>query len=557
MSLYALNLQTGAVDWGPVALGPSNSGAGIAYDNGRVFVIIGANMTGTLNSYDANSGHQLWTTPLTQTMQYGFGMPPVALNGSVYVTGNGHNGTMFAVNQVDGQLLWTTFVEDAALPAVTSTGIYVDNACWAMDINPQTGARTWENRSICTGAGGGIPAAYGNQVYIPEQQIGNSVVNPQTGSVLGTFSTDRTPAFYGSIGFFPIGSRIMAEDLASNTVDWSFDGDGSLVAGPVIVNGYVYVGSSTGNLYALRASDGTVAWSDNVKSPIAASMLNGFGAGGNTLLVPATNRLVAYVQCAAATCASAPQPAPVVTGIDPKSGYAAGGDTVYIRGSGFTGATGVSFGGTPASSFTVVRSDAMNAIVPSGSGTVDVTVTTAAGTSAISNVDQFTYIPPPTITAVTPNQGPMERGTRVTITGTNLGGTFSVRFGTKPAANFVVVTNTQILATSPPGEGTVDIAVTGGNGTSAKTASDQFTYLAPAAVPIAPPSSINPPRNAPPPPPPLPSSPSGPGSPRSATSSATSLMTAGASIAALAPPTPVMAPLTSLDAFLHALLRFW
>jgi outer membrane protein assembly factor BamB len=500
MSLYALNLQTGADDWGPVALGTSNGGAGLAYDNGKVFAIIGANMTGLLRAYDAATGQQLWETPLTQTMQYGFGMPPVALNGSVYVTGNGHDGTMFAVSQVDGRLLWTTYVEDAALPAVTSTGIYVDNACWTMDINPQTGTRTWENRSICTGAGGGVPAVFGNQVYIPEPNIGNSVVNPQNGSVLDTFSADRTPAFYGSLGFFPIGSGIMAEDLATNIVDWKFDGDGSLVAGPVVVNGYVYVGSSLGNLYALKASDGTVAWSDNVKSPIAASMLNGLGAGGNTLLVPATNRLAAYVQCAAATCASAPLPPPVVTGIDPRSGFAAGGTTVYLRGSGFTGATGVSFGGTPASSFTVVRSDAMSAVSPPGSGTVDITVTTATGTSRISDVDQFAYIPPTTVTAVIPNQGPMAGGTRVTISGTNLGGAFAVRFGTNPASNIVVISNTQILATSPPGGGTVDITVTSGNGTSFTTASDQFTYLGPAAVPIAPPSSINPLRDSHPPP---------------------------------------------------------
>ena len=45
--------------------------------------------------------------------------------------------------------------------------------------------------------------------------------------------------------------------------------------------------------------------------------------------------------------------APVVTSISPTSGPAAGGTTVTITGSGFTGATAVDFGTTPATSFTV------------------------------------------------------------------------------------------------------------------------------------------------------------------------------------------------------------
>jgi hypothetical protein len=72
---------------------------------------------------------------------------------------------------------------------------------------------------------------------------------------------------------------------------------------------------------------------------------------------------------------------PVVTGISPTSGAAAGGDKVTITGSGFTGVTAVSFGSTPAASFTFVSDAEVTVVSPAGQGTVAITVTTPAGTS--------------------------------------------------------------------------------------------------------------------------------------------------------------------------------
>ena len=62
-----------------------------------------------------------------------------------------------------------------------------------------------------------------------------------------------------------------------------------------------------------------------------------------------------------------------------------------ITGTGFTGATAVDFGTTPATDVTVVSDTTITADSPAGTGTVDVTVTTPAGASATSPADQFTY----------------------------------------------------------------------------------------------------------------------------------------------------------------------
>jgi hypothetical protein len=85
---------------------------------------------------------------------------------------------------------------------------------------------------------------------------------------------------------------------------------------------------------------------------------------------------------------------PTVITIKPNFGPTTGGTSVTITGNGFNGATGVIFGTSPASAFTVNSAIQIIATSPAGTaGTVDVTVTTPAGTSATSPADEFTYIP--------------------------------------------------------------------------------------------------------------------------------------------------------------------
>jgi PGF-pre-PGF domain-containing protein len=86
---------------------------------------------------------------------------------------------------------------------------------------------------------------------------------------------------------------------------------------------------------------------------------------------------------------------PAVTGISPPSGSTLGGTSVTITGTGFTGATAVKFGSTAAASYTVNSATSITATSPAGTaGLVDITVTTAGGTSATSQADRFTYVTP-------------------------------------------------------------------------------------------------------------------------------------------------------------------
>jgi hypothetical protein len=150
---------------------------------------------------------------------------------------------------------------------------------------------------------------------------------------------------------------------------------------------------------------------------------------------------------------------------------------VIITGTGFTGATTVTFGGTLAA-ITVNGPTQITATSPThAAGTVDVLVTTPAGTSPNTAADNFTYGSAPNITALTPSSGPVGGGTAVTITGTGFTGATSVTFDGQAATSVVVVSDTSITVVSPAhGNGVVRVAVTTPIGTSPDVVADNFTY---------------------------------------------------------------------------------
>ena len=117
-----------------------------------------------------------------------------------------------------------------------------------------------------------------------------------------------------------------------------------------------------------------------------------------------------------------------------------------------------------------------------------VTMTTATltmgGVSGAFNVT--TLLPPPpttTVTGISPASGPSAGGTVVTITGAGFTGATAVTFGAVPASDYSVDSDTRITVTSPASTpGTREITVTTAGGTSAFSAGDRFTAIAPPAM---------------------------------------------------------------------------
>lgn len=148
---------------------------------------------------------------------------------------------------------------------------------------------------------------------------------------------------------------------------------------------------------------------------------------------------------------------PYISSFTPVSG--GDGSIIKIAGNNFTGATSVSFGGTPAASFTVDTSINITAFVGAGSGGA-VAVTTPQGTASLAG---FTFSNVPTIISFTPETG--GTGTTVIIKGTNFIGTTSVSFGGNTASSFIVNSaNTITAVVGTVVTGSVSVSVTTPNG---------------------------------------------------------------------------------------------
>ena len=153
---------------------------------------------------------------------------------------------------------------------------------------------------------------------------------------------------------------------------------------------------------------------------------------------------------------------PVITSVTPDQGSVGVG--VAIAGSGFSGATAVSFNGTGAT-FTVLSDSLISTSVPAGATTGTIVVT-APGGSAISSL--FSVVAPgaPIITSISPSAG--APGAVVIITGANLDGVTAVSFNGTYAIFTVNGAGTQITATIPTGanSGPITVDTPQGNATS-------------------------------------------------------------------------------------------
>ncbi len=131
-----------------------------------------------------------------------------------------------------------------------------------------------------------------------------------------------------------------------------------------------YLGSVLGNV--------TIhAWPDGPSALASSALTSSSPMPGYLAVTLATTQIVA---------------GPAVFSVSPSTGALSGGTSVTITGSGFTGATAVDFGSTPAASFTVDSDTQITAVSPPGAGVADITVTSAKGSSAIWSGDRFAWV---------------------------------------------------------------------------------------------------------------------------------------------------------------------
>jgi len=174
--------------------------------------------------------------------------------------------------------------------------------------------------------------------------------------------------------------------------------------------------------------------------------------------------------------------------VSPNQGSVSGGTNVTITGSGFSGITDVQFNYVSATSFTVVDSNTLTAVIPDSGGTTgSVTVSINTLSKLYSFANAFIYVAP-SITTITPSQGPVSGGTNVVISGSNFSGITDVRFNYVSATSFTVVDSNTITAVTPnSGAATGSVSVYIDTLSNSYYFPNQFTYIPPPAI-----SSISP-----------------------------------------------------------------
>ncbi|MGV8129203.1 MAG: beta-propeller fold lactonase family protein [Methanolinea sp.] len=221
----------------------------------------------------------------------------------------------------------------------------------------------------------------GTLVYVANEGSNTvSVIDTATNAVNATVPVGLGP--YG-VTVSPDGTRVYVTNLRSNSVS-VYD----TVAHFVIAT--VPVGSNPRGVAITR--DGTKVYVAN--------------SGGHTVSVidTATNTVVDWVPTGSSPyafgqfiCSATP---PKIQSILPAYGPAYGGTSVIITGTHFSATSAVTFGGQPATSFTVDSDTQVTAIAPPHeAGPVDVVVTTSGG--LVTRKQSFTYreqpLPTPTI----------------------------------------------------------------------------------------------------------------------------------------------------------------
>jgi outer membrane protein assembly factor BamB len=272
-----------------------------------------------MTAFDAATGTVLWSVSLPG--QSFFTSPPTAVNGVVFTGGAGVGGTVYAVNETNGQVLWTMPVEngDHSSPAVTGGSVFVSYACpQAYGFDATSGQELWHHDSCCSGGGGKTPVVHAGQVYVRDDfcdPTDGLVLDANTGNVTGGFNSDRPPAFIDNLAVYFQGGTLVGVDIPSGQQLWSFAGDGGLTSAPVIVNQTIYIGSSSGTLFGLNTS-GQQIWTTQVGAPIPAPdeqnalLTTGLGSGDGLLIVPTESTLVAF---GAATSSPTPTASPTAT----------------------------------------------------------------------------------------------------------------------------------------------------------------------------------------------------------------------------------------------------
>jgi outer membrane protein assembly factor BamB len=312
--VVALALSTGKVLW-RFELGKDALSAALAFGGGRLIVTrqswYDEGDPSAVLALAPADGSVLWQR---DTGLFTAG-PPVVAGDAVYLNGP-ESFSITALRLSDGAMLWHASTDSSGAggsPAVAGDAVFVAlSSCPDVHRFRSTdGAEVWHLENGCHGGGGSVPVLYRDRLYVTESQRWppGDVYDAATGGIVAPMRADLPPVFAGRTGVFPdarrplepsalFGHTLVARDVVTGRKRWTFRGDGYLDSAPLIADGRVFAGSGSGRVYGIDVRRGKRTWQGSAGAPVPAPTnfmtTVGLAAAGDTLLVPALGRLVAF-----------------------------------------------------------------------------------------------------------------------------------------------------------------------------------------------------------------------------------------------------------------------
>jgi len=164
-------------------------------------------------------------------------------------------------------LLWAVPTAPVSSPAVANGSVYAASpTSGVFSIDAATGVVQWKTNPL-NGNYYASPAVAGSRIIVASDAGGVAAVNTagtKLWSVLTTtdFSSASPVVVNGVVYIGDISGNIYALNAANGAKIWTYAsaGDG-IYSGAAVVNGIMYVGSSSGTVYALNAATGALVWS--------------------------------------------------------------------------------------------------------------------------------------------------------------------------------------------------------------------------------------------------------------------------------------------------------
>lgn len=245
-NLFALDAKTGAQIW-TVALRYAGQSTPTIADG----LVVVPSQEGWIYALSAKTGELKWRVPTDGVV---FGAPAIS-NGVVAIGTD--KGTVYTVKIDSGQLLWRKSVTGSVVASPTIVG----NVVYFTSESGKTSAFDFGNGGILWTAeiGGPQPLAVADgQVIVSSTDGGVYALNAETGASTWLYPSGKpklaAPVAVGRIIFLGAGNTLLSLDAKTGKLGSYYLANGIIGTSPLVVDGFVFFGSTDGFVYAVDSA---------------------------------------------------------------------------------------------------------------------------------------------------------------------------------------------------------------------------------------------------------------------------------------------------------------